>query len=169
MELKEIPELRAKCQAAIADLSKEKEKIESKIFGLQTMLKGLDYMEHGSDLARGELDSLPLPSAVAGIQSSGLTTAVRTVIFTAGQPLAPTQIRDRLVGYGYVKLPPGNPMAAIHGVLRRLQDMEEIKAVIVDRKKLYRRLTENEKMEQAENRLRTADAARRRPAGSAQV
>jgi hypothetical protein len=146
MELKEIAGLRAKWQATISELSKEKEQIENKIIGLQTMIKGLDYMEHGISPARTQLD--PLPSKLAEIQSLGLTAAVRTVIFTAGRPLTPTEVRDQLIAYGFDKLPPGNPMAAIHGVLRRLQDTTgEVKAVTVDGKKVYRRLTENEKAE----------------------
>jgi hypothetical protein len=148
MEQKEIAELREKWQAKINELVKLKSTIDSKIMGLQTMIKGLDYMEHGAPTIQTKLDPLPLPPELADLHSMGLTPAVRAVLTGAARALTPVQVRDRLMAYGYDKLPPGNPMAAIHGVLRRLLDMGEAKKVMIDLKVAYRILTYVEKMEQ---------------------
>jgi hypothetical protein len=148
MEQKEIAELREKWQAEISGLVKLKSTIDSKIMGLQTMIKGLDYMEHGAPTSQTTLDPLPLPPELADLHSMGLTPAVRAILTEAARPLTPMQIRDRLAAYGYDKLPPGNPMAAIHGVLRRLLDMGEAKKVMIDLRKAYRPLTVSERMEQ---------------------
>jgi hypothetical protein len=148
MEPKEIAELREKWQAEINGLVKMKATIDNKIMGLQTMIKGLDYMEHGAPTSQAELDPLPLPPELSDLHSMGLTPAVRAILTEAARPLTPVQIRDRLNAYGYDKLPLGNPMAAIHGVLRRLLDMGEVKKVMIDLRKAYRPLTMQERMEQ---------------------
>ncbi len=148
MEPKEIAELREKWQAEINGLVKMKATIDGKIMGLQTMIKGLDYMEHGAPTNQTKLDPLPLPPELADLHSMGLTPAVRAILTEAARPLRPMQIRDRLSAYAYDKLPPGNPMAAIHGVLRRLLDMGEAKKVVIGSKPAYRTLTMSEKMEQ---------------------
>jgi hypothetical protein len=148
MEAKEIAGLREKWQAEIDGLVKMKATIDGKIMGLQTMIKGLDYMEHGAPTSQTKLDPLPLPPELADLHSMGLTPAVRAILTEAARALTPVQIRDRLNAYGYDKLPPGNPMAAIHGVLRRLLDMGEVKKVVIDLKAAYRTLTYSERMEQ---------------------
>jgi len=144
MEPKEIGEFRQKWQAEIAELAKEKAKLENKIVGLQTLLKGLDYMEHGAPVMPSKLEPPPLPRD--DFHSLRITDAIRAVIGAAVHPPTPPQIRDCLKAYGYDELPPGNPMAAIHGVLRRLQDRREIKAVIIDGKKAYVPLAQSERM-----------------------
>ncbi len=143
MEPKEIGELRDKWQAEIADLTKEKAKIENKIVGLQTMIKGLDYMEHGAPAVPAKLEPPPLPCE--DFHLLRVTDAIRAVIGEATHPVTPVQVRDRLLAYGYDKLPPGNPMAAIHGVLRRLLNSREIVPMVLGGKKVYRRLIQSER------------------------
>jgi len=68
----------------------------------------------------------------------GLTDACRTVLRNAGVPMSPTEIRDRLAAIGFDLSKYSNELAAIHTVLRRLNDSGEIRFVAAPGKHLYR-------------------------------
>ena len=119
MEASETARLREQWEAEIRALINQRLEIEQKIVGLQTMIKGLDYMDKGMP-TEWKLDPVPLPPALEKLHSLGLTDAIRLVLSDAMAPLTPRQVRDRLEAFGYEKLPKANPMAAVHGVLRRL-------------------------------------------------
>jgi hypothetical protein len=133
----EPQELRAQWEADLKKLTAEKSIIEAKILGLQTMIKGLDYME-GIKVTNFKLDPLPLPPGLENLHSMGLTDAIRAVVTEAMEPLAPKQVRDRLLAYDYKRLPTDNPMAAIHGVLRRLDLTGALKMEKVGKKNTFR-------------------------------
>jgi len=68
----------------------------------------------------------------------GLTDACRTVLRNAGVPMSPTEVRDRLVAIGVDLSKYSNELAAIHTVLRRLNDSGEIRFIASPGKHLYR-------------------------------
>lgn len=68
----------------------------------------------------------------------GLTDACRTVLRNAGVPMSPTEVRDRLELIGVDLSKYSNELAAIHTVLRRLNDSGEVRFVSAPGKHLYR-------------------------------
>jgi len=68
----------------------------------------------------------------------GLTDACRLVYRNAGIPLAPTEVRDRLRAIGFDLDVYSNEMAAIHTVLRRLNEAGELRAMATPGKAVYR-------------------------------
>lgn len=118
MEPIDTKKLREQWEAEIRTLLKQRTEIDHKIVGFETMIKGLDYVERGA--LRKTIDPVPLPPKMAHLLDAGLTEAVRMILEDSLRPLSPSQIRERLEMYGYEKLPAKNPMAAIHGVLRRM-------------------------------------------------
>ncbi len=59
----------------------------------------------------------------------GLTDAVRMVVRGAGVPLTPTEVRDRLVGFGFDVSKYSNELAAVHTILKRLNDAGELRFI----------------------------------------
>jgi hypothetical protein len=68
----------------------------------------------------------------------GLTDACRVVIRNAGVPMSPTEVRDRLISIGCDLSRYSNELAAIHTILRRLNDSGEIRFIASPGKHLYR-------------------------------
>jgi hypothetical protein len=68
----------------------------------------------------------------------GLTDACRAILRNGGVPLSPTELRDRLVAIGFDLSKYSNELAAIHTVLRRLNDSGEIRFIAAPGKHLYR-------------------------------
>ncbi len=68
----------------------------------------------------------------------GLTDACRTVLRNAGIPMSPTEVRDRLAAIGVDLSKYSNELAAIHTVLRRLNDSGELRFIAAPGKHLYR-------------------------------
>jgi hypothetical protein len=67
----------------------------------------------------------------------GLTDACRLVYRNAGIPLSPTDVRERLRAIGFELSNYSNEMAAIHTVLRRLNDSGELRAMAAPGKQIY--------------------------------
>jgi|SRR5579872_1697084 len=67
----------------------------------------------------------------------GLTDACRLVYRNAGIPLSPTEVRERLRAIGFDLSHYSNEMAAIHTVLRRLNESGELRAMAVPGKQIY--------------------------------
>lgn len=59
----------------------------------------------------------------------GLTDAVRLAVRGAGMPITPVEIRDRLVAIGFDLSKYTNELAAVHTILKRLNDAGEIRFV----------------------------------------
>jgi hypothetical protein len=59
----------------------------------------------------------------------GLTDAVRLVMRGAGVPMTPLDVRERLRAIGFDLSKYGNDLAAVHTVLRRLNDAGELRWV----------------------------------------
>jgi hypothetical protein len=59
----------------------------------------------------------------------GLTDACRLVLKNAGHPMTPTEVRDRLQGIGLDLSKYSSNLAAIHTVLKRLRDADEVRFV----------------------------------------
>jgi hypothetical protein len=57
----------------------------------------------------------------------GLTDAVRLVVRGAGVPMTPTEVRDRLRGIGFDVSKYVNDLAAVHTILRRLNQSGELR------------------------------------------
>jgi hypothetical protein len=74
----------------------------------------------------------------ATIMPWGLTDACRVVLRNANIPMSPTEVRDRLAAIGFDLSKYSNELAAIHTVLRRLNDAGEIGFVAAPGKHLYR-------------------------------
>jgi hypothetical protein len=56
----------------------------------------------------------------------GLTDACRVVLRGAGRAMTPTEIRDRLAAIGFDLTKYANTLAAIHTVLKRLNESKEV-------------------------------------------
>ena len=67
----------------------------------------------------------------------GLTDACRLVYRNAGIPLSPTEVRDRLRAIGVDLSTYSNELAAIHTVLRRLNESGELRAMAAPGKQIY--------------------------------
>ena len=67
----------------------------------------------------------------------GLTDACRLVYRNAGIPLSPTEARERLRAIGFDLSVYASEMAAIHTVLRRLNESGELRAMATPGKQIY--------------------------------
>lgn len=67
----------------------------------------------------------------------GLTDACRLALRGAGLPLTPLEVRDRLLGIGFDVSIYTNELAAIHTILKRLNDAGEIRFVAKQGKHAY--------------------------------
>jgi hypothetical protein len=56
----------------------------------------------------------------------GLTDACRVVLKNAGKPMTPTDVRDRLESIGFDLDKYSNSLAAVHTVLKRLNEAKEV-------------------------------------------
>jgi hypothetical protein len=68
----------------------------------------------------------------------GLTDACRVILRNADVALSPTEVRDRLTAIGVDLSKYTNELAAIHTVLRRLNDSGQVRFVASPGKHLYR-------------------------------
>ena len=68
----------------------------------------------------------------------GLTDTCRMVLRNAGVPMSPIEVRDRLEAIGCDLTKYSNELAAIHTVLRRLNESGEARAIASAGKHLYR-------------------------------
>ena len=59
----------------------------------------------------------------------GLTDAIRLVTRGAGLPMTPVDVRDRLQGMGFDMAKYTNDLAAVHTILKRLNDAGELRLV----------------------------------------
>jgi hypothetical protein len=59
----------------------------------------------------------------------GLTDAVRLVVRGSGVPMTPIEVRDRLVGVGFDVSKYVNDLAAVHTILKRLNEAGELRFV----------------------------------------
>ena len=62
----------------------------------------------------------------------GLTDACRVVLKGVGRPMAPMEVRDRLLAIGFDLSKYANSLAAIHTVLKRLAEAGELRSVALD-------------------------------------
>ena len=67
----------------------------------------------------------------------GLTDACRVVLKGFGRPMAPIEVRDRLLAIGFDLSKYANGLAAIHTVLKRLTDAGELRSVALDGGKVF--------------------------------
>src|SRR4051812_1655259 len=59
----------------------------------------------------------------------GLTDAVRLVVRGAGVPMTPVEVRDRLTAIGFDVSKYVNDLAAVHTILKRLNDAGELRFI----------------------------------------
>lgn len=64
--------------------------------------------------------------AQQGAGLSSLTNAVRIALKTAVQPIAPTEVRDKMVAMGFDREPYSQFLASVHVVLKRLAKRQEV-------------------------------------------
>jgi hypothetical protein len=83
------------------------------------------------------ISSLSCLLGVTPTQPFGLTDACRLVYRNAGVPLSPTEVRERLRAIGVDLSTYSNEMAAIHTVLKRLNEAGELRFIAVAGKHLY--------------------------------
>jgi len=83
------------------------------------------------DKRLGELaQTIATLSRLCGLTATvpwGLTDACRTVLRSAGRPMSPLEVRDRLAGIGFDLTRYTNDLAAIHTTLKRLNESEELR------------------------------------------
>jgi hypothetical protein len=59
----------------------------------------------------------------------GLTDAIRLVVRGAGVPMTPTEVRDRLRAIGFDVAKYSNDLAAVHTILKRLNESGELRFI----------------------------------------
>jgi len=59
----------------------------------------------------------------------GLTDAIRLVVRGAGVPMTPMEVRDRLQGIGFDVSKYANELAAVHTILKRLNESGELRFI----------------------------------------
>ncbi len=59
----------------------------------------------------------------------GLTDAIRLVVRGAGVPMTPTEVRDRLQAIGFDVSKYSNDLAAVHTILKRLNESGELRFI----------------------------------------
>ena len=59
----------------------------------------------------------------------GLTDAIRLVVRGAGVPMTPVEVRDRLRGIGFDLSKYANELAAVHTILKRLNESGELRFI----------------------------------------
>jgi hypothetical protein len=67
----------------------------------------------------------------------GLTDACRVVLKSGGRPMAPLEVRDRLLAIGFDLSKYANGLAAIHTVLKRLAEAGELRSVALEPGKVF--------------------------------
>ena len=67
----------------------------------------------------------------------GLTDACRLVLKSGGRPMAPMEVRDRLLAIGFDLSKYVNSLAAIHTVLKRLAEAGELRSVSLEPGKVF--------------------------------
>jgi hypothetical protein len=67
----------------------------------------------------------------------GLTDACRVVLKSGGRPMAPMEVRDRLLAIGFDLSKYANGLAAIHTVLKRLAEGGELRSVALEAGKVF--------------------------------
>src|SRR5438105_5411777 len=66
---------------------------------------------------------------LTGTVPMGLTDAIRLVVRGAGVPMTPVEVRDRLHAIGFDVSKYANDLAAVHTILKRLNESGEIRFV----------------------------------------
>lgn len=64
--------------------------------------------------------------------SWGLTDGCRMVLMASGRPMTPTEVRDALGACGFDMSKYANDLAAVHTVLKRLNEGGELRFVVLD-------------------------------------
>jgi hypothetical protein len=121
-------------------LLKERERIDAQLIETRDVILSL------SKMCERESDRVVLPPDVqaasdprlAKLQIYGLTDAVRIMLQSSIGLTTATEIRDRLLFYGYDLSRYSNQMAAIHGVLVRLLQAKAVAMEESDGKTWYR-------------------------------
>jgi hypothetical protein len=117
------PDYRAALAAAIAEyeaLGAERRQLDDRLAQLAQTISSLSRL-----------------LGLTPTQPFGLTDACRLVYRNAGVPLSPTEVRERLRAIGVDLSAYRNEMAAIHTVLKRLNEAGELRFIAVPGKQLY--------------------------------
>lgn len=96
-------------EAELCELTITYSQIQRRMILLQSTTRSL----------RRTLD-LPILNDVT-LTPSGLTDACRSVLSANPTPMHPKQVRDALIEYGYPIDRHVNPLASVHGILKRLK------------------------------------------------
>lgn len=108
----------------LAELEREKAKIEKRISELQQGIVGLSALaadEAGGEKPQSMMDVL----AGVGVET-GLTDAVRMITSSFGFPMTPKQVRDALLHLGYDLSGYSNILASLHTIMKRLATAKEL-------------------------------------------
>jgi hypothetical protein len=121
MNTDEYREIARKIQTELEELEIQQEEIERHIARLRQTLVGL------APLCEPQNDAL-----IAGFKqlmdSLSLSDAVRQILQATNGPLAPTEIKQRLIVMGKDLSTQKNVMASIHSLLKRLMESKEIES-----------------------------------------
>src|SRR5947209_13985453 len=102
------------CQTRDA-LDAQREEVNARIVQLEQTIACVSPLT--SETPHERLESIVIKNAA----ELGLANAVREVLKNSNTFMTPVYIRDTLVGSGYDLSPYSNPLASIHGVLKRME------------------------------------------------
>lgn len=129
---KAVSELLAVKRADEDTREAELEQLRQEIVGLEQMLSAVAPFTSGMKVIIGDV------AIVDGIAGLTLAEAIRKILDHHPQARTARGVRDSLFASGYDLSQHNNPLASIHGVLKRMADSGEIDTVEVNGRIRYR-------------------------------
>jgi hypothetical protein len=132
-------EVREKALAELAELRAERDIKESELEILNQEIVRLEQAVAGlSPLASDGIDMMTVGIRVEGIANMGLADACREILKQSPSYRTARGIRDSLRDSSYNLEQHTNPLASIHGVLKRFVEAKEIEQLETEGKTRYR-------------------------------
>jgi hypothetical protein len=119
-----------------AELDAERKEVDVQIMQLEKAIESLSPLTN-EDPAEVIIADYNRRFA-EGLRNLGLADACRAVLQSNGMFMTPTAIRDTLETQGFPLEQYSNPLASIHGILKRFEDSGEVIGVAIGNKTAYR-------------------------------
>jgi hypothetical protein len=126
MDAAEYKKMAEKIQAEIEALEIQQEETERRIARLKQALIGLAPLSEDPGISRPSFFGIDPATFLTEIDAMSITDAVRQILQAATEPLAPTEIKQKLISMGKDISGQKNVMASIHSLLKRLHGSGEI-------------------------------------------
>ncbi len=133
----EYERMRDKLKAEASQLTKERQEIDQRLMSLKQSIDGLNALIQQMG---GPPPDVELHPSVKTETLLGLTDSIKSILRSAGTPLAATEIRDELVRRGFNPDDYSNFLTVIHNTVRRLVTSNDIGFAEIGGKTVYMQL-----------------------------